>query len=713
MSERSRHEIGMAQAKLAMEAFAEQATREQQDLEFQVPDKQWTADARAVRGAQNFNNTPIPARPMLSVSLFDQPLQLVGNQFRDAHLNVNIHPISVDADKDNAEVRQGLYRTIEQDHTSPAQQGRTWAFERAIRCGRGFYLVKVVRDGSTGDDSDKKIVIERILDQGLVYLDPNAQKMDYSDGQYAFLCAWMLETEFKRQFPKADVPDAEDLTWMDPTSSALLWCKGDGIMKSVLVANYWYKDNGKVWAGVMTSAGFAKEPVETDGKWIPIVPVLGKELQIFDGERRYVGIIGPSKDTQRLYNYSISQAVEKAALEPKAPWIGTPEQFEGHEVEFAEANNRNFPFIRYNAVDAMGGKSGQPLPPPQRVQVESDTMSVALQLAQLARDGFQATTTRYNESLGNGNGQDRSGKAIQALQQQSETANSNWIAMMADVSMPYEALIILDLMPHVYDRSERVIHILGEDDKVSKVMLNAPFQMEGDNPVPAQPGTEGADEYDLSKGEYGCTITIGKGYQSMIQQTKGDLGELMQASPNLQPVLMPEWMRVSGIPGGTKIAEMLVKIRDKQFPFLAEPTPGQKPTEEQLQALNDQLKQQLQEAQQQLQSAAEAMKTDQAKQQATLQTAQMKSQTDIQLQQMKGEIEILKQQMKDEAENRRTGAELVTDSVEKAKDRTHDLLTANQAQTHAIEAGAAEAVAPADLNYAGSMDQALPATSEY
>jgi hypothetical protein len=86
----------------------------------------------------------LPERPSLSIPTLDQPIQLALNQERQAHLGVQVHPLTEDADDDTAEVLQGLYRRIETD--SRADLARSWAHERAVKCGRGWYRVNKVMD---------------------------------------------------------------------------------------------------------------------------------------------------------------------------------------------------------------------------------------------------------------------------------------------------------------------------------------------------------------------------------------------------------------------------------------------------------------------------------------------------------------------------------------------------------------------------------------
>jgi hypothetical protein len=183
---------------LASEWRANQLDRENDDLAFQVPEKQWTDAA-----AQKFKGGVIdgvfsPPRVMLSISKIDQPIQLVLNQERQAHLGVEIHPLSEDADKETAERIQDLYRGIERD--SFADLARTWAYERAVKAGIGFYRILTDYADDGGSIHDQKIVIQRILDQRCVLLDPFATEPDWSDGQKALIYEMMPFDRYKREY---------------------------------------------------------------------------------------------------------------------------------------------------------------------------------------------------------------------------------------------------------------------------------------------------------------------------------------------------------------------------------------------------------------------------------------------------------------------------------------------------------------------------------
>ena len=96
----------------------------------------------------------------------------------------------------------------------------------------------------------------------------------------------------------------------------------------------------------------------------------------------------------------------------------------------------------------------------------------------MGRQFVQAATAIYPPALGENTPSHRSGRAISALQDQSLQANTPYLDNLANVSMLYEAIGILDLIPHIYDRPGRVARILDEEGNTRQVMLNTPFVLQ-------------------------------------------------------------------------------------------------------------------------------------------------------------------------------------------------------------------------------------------
>ena len=685
----------LAQAKrrfaLIVSAESDQRERERDDLRFDAGD-QWPDDVKRARGANTVNGVPIPARPMLTIPKLDQPVQLVINQQKNAKLGIEVSPNSLDADTETADVIQGLIRHIEQ--RSRANLARDWAFERAVKCGRGFYRILKRYADDSGQEFDQELVIDRILNQGEVFLDPFAQQPDWSDMTYGFVGTFMSRQAFQEAFPKsrtAQLSDdeftalgAEAPQWMSQTEdgeSAIRVMEYFVVQKVAQERVAYRNERGQTvtaWADALPeglpddailqrraserrevtwyklTANEVLDRQDWDGQYIPIIPVIGKEQNI-DGKRRWMGIIGPAKDAQRLFNYAVSTAVEVVALEPKAPFIGAEGQFEGHENAWAQANVRNFPYLEYVPKTI----AGQPAPPPQRNSAGAN-LAPSLALVDQADGYIKSATFTYDPSLGSSAGS-RSGKAVLALQQQTDAGNSNYLDNLAAVSMTYEAKVLMDLIPKIYDRPGRIARILNADDTQKQVMLNAPFAIDPRTGRPqelpnAQPGqTVGnrpVKKYDLTQGQYVCTVSVGRAYRNRAEQASDEISQILANAPNLLPMIGDLYFKYKDFPGHQEIADRLKRMlppeaRDQDAP----------PDPQQLMAALEQIKEEsgmvIEQLTQQLNAATDALKTKQIELQADLELermrlqskeaiAQLNAQTQLQLGQMRTDLGMTK-----------------------------------------------------------------------
>jgi len=723
MSDTLMLEEALERFKLSQSAYAKQRKREHDDLEFQIPDKQWPLDARTQREASTAGGVTTAARPRLSISKLDQPIQLIVNQQQRARLGIQIHPVSPEADVETAAMIQGLYRSIERD--SRADIARGWAFERAVKAGMGFYRVNTVYDNESDDPFDQKIVIERLLYQENVYLDPSAQMPDWSDGEFAFTCSWMPFDRYKREYQTSAMADYNDDAFLAMSGTVPHWVRINGPNQNdVLVAEYFRKTYRKETWVELEAGGYSllsdlpdgavvreggrqrtlevptvtwsvingveevTEPQTWNGKYIPIIPVIGRELQPFDEDRYFVGMIGPAKDGQRLYNYAASNAVEIGALEPRAPWLMYEGQDKNNKEQWAQSNIRNFATLKVTPVTI----GGAPAPLPQRVPIDGSRLSVSMQLLQQADEYIQATTSTFDPSLGRG-GSDRSGKAVMALQQQTDAGTSQYLDNLAGVSMTYEAKVILDLIPAVYDRPGRVVQLVKGEEEQSAAILNLPFFMDPESgrprpvppggippmpgamppmigpgmapppgmpmaggpppmgvppgpglappgmPMPGGPGSAPAiisppkrHFFNLSTGVYGVSVSVGRSFQTRLDEGAAEIGQILQGNPALLPLIGPLYFRYRDFPGSQEISDLLKKERQHMMPWLDE---EQGDNLSAMTSQIQQLQQQGQQLQEELAKASDYIKTDQAKWAAQAAIAKGKADVQVHLQSMR------------------------------------------------------------------------------
>ena len=697
--------------KLGSDADIEQRNREMDALRFQVPELCWPTEVKDQRKPQLIGGVAIPQRPMLSIPSLDQPIQLVLNSEKSAHLGVTIHPLSDDAEEKTAEVLQGLYRRIEVE--SRASLARSWAFERAVKAGRGFYRVITEPDPDSDDPFDQRIMIKRILQQGSVVLDPFSQEPDGSDGQWAFLVNDMPWDTYKRRYPKSAMANFSEDELSAIGTETQHWISGtEGAGRAVRVAEYYrleYTTSEKVLLddGSDATAGeipegrtartgtdartrIEKTPIlywstinaieelepkqQMDGRYIPIIPVVGRELIPFESERRWVGMIEPNRDAVRLLNYSASSAVEMASLETKAPYTMVEGQEEGHEQEWQLANVRNFPYLRYRNVSL----NGIPAPPPQRTQVDTSRLGPSMLLLQQAREFIQQGTGAFESALGQQTSNAKSGRAILALQNQHESGSGHFLDNLAEISMTYEAKVVMDLIPHIYDRPGRIARILDKEDEPKTVMLNQPFTMNPQTkrpqaaPVPAGPppmarpggalppqmsggpipmaGPGGppigpppppgppmkpVENYDLRKGRYGVTVSIGKSYKSRREQGADEMGTLFQANPSMFPILGDIYFKFRDFPGHLEASERMKKLLPPPLQ-VQEEGPDPKQLQQQLQQ-SGQMIEQLTKA---LDEKTRLLEMDSQKLQMQAQQAQGDQRAKVEIERMRNETQL-------------------------------------------------------------------------
>jgi hypothetical protein len=152
-----RHARALQRFKLAAQAEDPQRQREVDDLKFIDFDDQWPADVMQARSgiSSTGNGLPaVPARPCLTINKLLQPVEIVATQARQARLALSFSPKSNGADQDTAEAFEDIVRAIQAN--SRAHLARQWAFERAVKAGRGFY--RILTEYANDGDNDLDIV---------------------------------------------------------------------------------------------------------------------------------------------------------------------------------------------------------------------------------------------------------------------------------------------------------------------------------------------------------------------------------------------------------------------------------------------------------------------------------------------------------------------------------------------------------------------------
>lgn len=672
--------LARARFKQAEDADQKQRDRELEDLRF-YNGEQWDSDILQSRKGQTIGagggttQQIVPARPSLTINKTREPVRQVLNQERNADLGITLIPaddfgeMAGPIDHTEIKLREGLVRRIQRD--SEAADARTWAFSRSTIAGRGYWGVMT---RYVPKKADQEVYVHRFYNQSAVLLDPAHEQPDGSDADWAFVGVDLSWDKYKAEFGENRVSRANDDDWRALGDEAPEWFHSDGETRSVRVVEYWYTErtsetlihlsDGRAVPqeatqtlppGVTVLVGDDGKPLshtditkqikwakidgvqildQTDwpGHYIPIIKVLGEELQPTDTQRRCEGIVRPMQDACRGNNYIISKFVERVGLTPISPILMAGGQDEGWEAEWNAANTRTLSRLHYNQQDNFQ----RPAPPPFKPDSKSEISDIAMGV-QIFQQAINATSVVPETALGNTQPGVKSGRMARLLIDQAQQGTSNFLDNLVR-SMRHEARIINDLLYPIYGRPGRIARMMDPKGEMSAVIVGQPFQMQGDGPqarpVPVQlpegqPMPEGVQRYQLTPdAEFNVAVKVSKNFNTRREEEAAMLGEIIASDPRQLEVIGDLFFKYQDGPGHEEMSE---RYKAVLLPQVQAAMGGKAPIPPDVQAQM----QQMQQVIQQLQPLADKNRTDlQAKQmqeQAETQRAQLKAQADAQL----------------------------------------------------------------------------------
>ncbi len=277
------------------------------------------------------------------------------------------------------------------------------------------------------------------------------------------------------------------------------------------------------------------ETVDWAGKYIPIVPVYGDEVNI-EGRRRLRSLVRDAKDPQRMFNYWRTTSTELVALAPRAPFIGPKGAFKTDADKWATANVENHAYIEFDGASA-----------PQR-QAFAGVPAGALQEALNASDDIKSILGLYDASLGAASNE-TSGRAILARQREGDVSTFHFVDNLSR-AIRHAGRILIDLIPHVYSQP-RMVRVLGPGGEPATVAVNQPG---GAAPV-----------YDLAAGKYDLTVEAGPSFTSRREEAANQMIELIRAFPQAAPVLGDLLAKNLDWPGADEIAQRLKTLLPPQL----------------------------------------------------------------------------------------------------------------------------------------------------
>jgi hypothetical protein len=520
-------------------------------------------------------------RICLVVNQIPQFLRKVTGNLRQMNPAINVYPSDDAATAEVAEIYEGIVRQIEYDSDASSVYER--AAESAAACSMGYF--RVLTEYEAPDSFNQVLKISTIANPFAVYSDPEAGLPTREDAEW-----WLITDSLDRDTFEAAYPGKSfESVMRDETTDGLVnWRDKD----KVVVAEYLWREmkdaklvlledgttvvdpKGPVrkvaerdtqipvvkWAKI-SGKDVLEGPRELPGRFIPIIAVMGEELYV--GDRVYrSSVVRHAKDPQRMYDYWWSAQTEMVALQPKAPFMVTPEQVAGLEDHWRTANTANRAYQLYNP------DPGAPPPARQQPPVPAPAMT---QMMVMAAENLRTTTGIYDAALGQASNE-TSGVAIRARKMEAEVSTSVYADNMGK-AIAHCGRILVDLIPKVYDTT-RNVRTVSKDGSAAMVPVNVPVMSEQG---PARVN-------DLSAGRYGVRVSVGPNYATKRQEAAEGMLEFIRAVPQAAPALMDLMAKNMDWPGAEQISDRLKSLLPPGMDSGEEPSPQQQQAMAQAQA---------------------------------------------------------------------------------------------------------------------------------
>jgi len=562
---------------------------------------QWPNDLRRTRDLDD--------KPTLTINKTQQHNLQIINDAKQNKPGIRIRPTGNGATYEAAQIYNGIIHHIE--YISNAQTAYMNAVQFQVETGWGFWRLST--DYAGPESFDQEIFINIIPNPLAVLIDPDAKEVDKSDMMFALIFEDIEKHEFLAMYPEYKNMDlnpalgAED-EWItrDHVRIAEYFRKVKKKEKFVRVRHplsgqmfqgYLSKIDKEHHEGILADPDTIWREVELDqiewyliigeeavekkiwpGKYIPIVPLFGRETQI-DGEMDRKGHTRALIDPQRMYNYWSSSATEQVALQSKTPYVAPAEAIEGYETYWESANVVNHSVLPYNGLDDEGNQ----IAPPQR-QMPPEMARAYLDGLQIASNEMMMVSGQYQSMMG-APSNERSGKAITERQRQGDNATYHFIDNLGN-AIRITGKMLIDLIPKIYTE-KRIMQIMAEDGEDIEIEIDPKAQQSLIQHVNEE-GKVIKRIFNPNVGRYEVQADIGPDYGTGRQQTFDALTTIISQAPGLMNIIGDLLLKAADFPMADEAAQRLKRMTPPQ-------ALGQGPS-----MSEQQLQQQLQQLQQAL-----------------------------------------------------------------------------------------------------------------
>ena len=443
-------------------------------------------------------------------------------------------------------------------YNSEAALAYSMAAENMLTGGWG-----VVRTGTREcrwDTFNQEFFIEGIREPMQVFFDHNASHPTKSDSKKQGIFTFLSETEYKKRYPGAPPPDrtlilsgipyydymtTDDVCvaeyYVTDYNDEVLVALSNGIDYAIEVTKKQIPEELEKYYRMQASRGISQLQIsplievrkrntvresimcyELNGqsvlrsyeyisKYMPFV-FFDNNSTYRDGKQWTESFIYPAKDSQRIYNFCLSQAVYATEIMRKERIFATAEQTEGY-VDLYKYPQKALAYLPYNA-DANA-------PGPPTVVPPAEISMTYFKEAEVAAYDIQRILGVYEPSKGQLVG-DASGVANMTAMLQANQALKCVVEKMF-IGMEQVGRNCLDILPKIYD-TERVVKTQKPNGEVTPVVIN---QFQHFNPHDGQP----VFKNDVTKAIFELQVKPGASFEAQKQVEDQKLMAVLSMDP--------------------------------------------------------------------------------------------------------------------------------------------------------------------------------------
>jgi hypothetical protein len=514
---------------------------------------------------------------------FDELTQYVNQLVNDVRQNkraVKVLPKGSVASDKSAGLREDWIRGIE--YSSSAQTAYITAFDSMASRSFGFW--KLITEYESDDSFNLTARIKRIANPKTILFDPDCKEYDCSDAEDCFEIDFMSQASFKRQYKDAEIVEFTDeirevapewisnnrvqvASWWrvkyTPVKLCLVRSKQGQLhaikeehlpedLKGAEVIRTREVQERRVVQYLLNGVEVLETNDPEDGKgwpgrWIPIIPVWGKELYLPDtnGTKRCLhSHIRLARDPQRGLNYHVAQEFMEAKMSPRAPFIGAKGQFDTN-TPWDTVNETPVAFLEY---DPRPEGANETLPPPARPAFAPNFQQYEL-VKESAKRSIQSAMGITPLPTQAQRANEKSGVALERIQGSEQLGSFHFIDNF-ERSLEYSGRQLDDLYDKIVDTPRKIATRSAQDRH--RVIDVTP---------------------DMGKGEHDVTITTGPSYQSQREEAAAFADTISQVD-GVFPLIGDLIVRMRDLgPIGDEIADRLLPPQFAQKDDQGEPVP--------------------------------------------------------------------------------------------------------------------------------------------